>query len=156
MTFYSYRPCNRAVRLFIWGLNFLMSIFLFFNATNKIKSVSCLPELQDKFERTNPLFVLYILIAPMDLMKTSPRRNVNISTQNHFTELSIWERNLLIQESDQTTISARKLIPLLRRKTMKKIWGVVKFKFLTSRQNLSFLKKEDHGLDRSPFHWRFY
>ena len=65
------------------GAEFSNVNFLFFNATNKIKSVSCLPELQDKFERTNPLFVLYILIAPMDLMKTSPRRNVNISTLVH-------------------------------------------------------------------------
>ena len=45
-----------------------------------------LTELQVKFERINPLFLCVNFIAPLDLMKTSSRINVNIPTENHFTE----------------------------------------------------------------------
>ena len=70
MAFYSYRPCNRAVRLIIWGLNFPMLISLFFNASNKIKSVSCLPSYKINLKERIHFSYWIKLIAPLDLMKT--------------------------------------------------------------------------------------
>ena len=71
-----------------------MLISLFFNATNKIKSVSCLPSYKINLKERIHFSYCIKLIAPLDLMKTSSRRNVNIPTENHLTESSTYEKNV--------------------------------------------------------------
>ena len=95
------------------------------------------------------------MIAPLDLMKTSSRRNVNIPTENHLTESSTWEK--MYSSGSPGCRSnydiSKATNPSMKEKNDKKNWAVVKFKFLASRQILSFLKKENHGLEaleRSP------